>query len=138
MNKYYTPELEEFHVGFEFEFFDPDDKDWTLTKISCQSELCNWTSYDIDYLRVKYLDKEDIERFGFEEMNNNNPNFGKCFKYKQYNLRREMNTGGFLLTLNDLTRTPESYNLYKEIVLFRGMIKNKSEFQRVLKQVGIL
>lgn len=65
-NKYYTPEIEEFHIGFEYEFnvgnttwtkfiFDLDRPDKVLENFKLNPQL----------FRVKYLDKEDIESLGF-------------------------------------------------------------------------
>jgi hypothetical protein len=96
-NKYYTPKIEEFYVGFEFEFHGmttgglamldfskdignpekivvskPDYKVWT-------KEVFTHKYFDIYYrrledveklieagqIRVKYLDREDIESLGW-------------------------------------------------------------------------
>src|SRR5690606_29619740 len=84
--KYYTPEIEEFYVGFEYERFIPKSNS---TEEECWEKL----SMSINYLsleeldneiiekeiRVKYLDKEDIESFGFKHEG------GKLIKnYKDY------------------------------------------------------
>jgi len=77
-NKYYTPDISEFHVGFEYEgitnrdgktylesiicipstFKDLRIDDGTLCGIECKGEVLG--------TRVKYLDKSDIESLGFK------------------------------------------------------------------------
>lgn len=72
-NKYYTPSIEEFHIGFEYEYLGNNlNTEWSKVK-------AEWSDLDImfdDYeheldgkfeelYRVKYLDKEDIESLGF-------------------------------------------------------------------------
>jgi len=57
MEKYYTPEIEEFYVGFECELID-NDKTHKWSPIKCREE----TLYDVQSshynARVKYLDKD--------------------------------------------------------------------------------
>lgn len=133
-NKYYTPTIEEFHVGFEYEakerFTDGtvktkdefDNAKWVksvadaglmyieraLTGKNNDNGLCG--------IRVKFLDKEDIESFGWEKFGNN---------FRKENL--------FLL-----------FNLDKSVVIidgnypkFSGKIKNKSELKKLMQQLGI-
>ena len=78
-NKYYIPNEEEFHLGFECEYYNSYSDRW----ISIILDSSNFTlndldgSFDEDYVlseeytksnkfRVKYLDKEDIESLGFK------------------------------------------------------------------------
>ena len=134
-NNYYTPKLEEFCVGFEGEFYDADDKNWTVFKIKYQSELCNWTSYN-DGIRVKYLDQSDIEDTGFKYTGKSidiwfekegNFDMGTWISYKiqmHYGLH-DKRMSIFALDIND------------EYILFRGIINNKSELKKVLIQLGV-
>ena len=126
-NKYYTPELEEFHVGFEFEsnyvLFQKPNEEWSKCTFSTDN-LWFWDSYVHDAykneFRVKYLDEEDVESLEFK------PD-GKIYKDKWGN------------TI-ELTGYP---NYDCKIVLvyssrkFEGKIKNLSEFKKILKQVGL-
>jgi len=75
-NKYYTPTIEEFHVGFEYEYQDGVDKDnkdvWKKT-ICTKSDFRYLSKTKIkDFRRVKYLDREDIESLGFTCYQNSN------------------------------------------------------------------
>ena len=62
MDKYYTPEIEEFYVGFRFEVLNSGVWDWQnmnasrLQEINFDDNLNNMSKY-----RVKYLDIEDID-----------------------------------------------------------------------------
>lgn len=80
--KYYVPEIEEFCVGFEFEMKNsshPEYFDWELCKARedfsnelNKDYLFEYLSGDLKegYIRVKYLDEQDILDLGFEYTNN--------------------------------------------------------------------
>lgn len=140
-NNYYIPEIEEFHVGFEFEFKDDFDKTWDKTIIKTQSQLCNWTAFDDINKRVKYLDKEDIESLGF--------------KYKETNRIRYWYTSDCFFDMPNspshrcskltLIHDPEYSTISIEGVIssveekiFEGTIKNKSELKKLMKQLNII
>ena len=88
-NKYYTPQIQEFHVGFEYESFErpltpsfafeSEPPEWTKRKVLDinNSEYKGRALYHVSInnryeenaewnknIRVKYLDKEDIKSFG--------------------------------------------------------------------------
>jgi hypothetical protein len=64
--KYYTPSIEEFRVGFEVELLHPDNGIWGKYIIRFDDELSYLRELaDQEELRVKYLDREDIESLGF-------------------------------------------------------------------------
>ena len=85
-DKYYTPEIEEFHVGFEYEQ-KPSFTDGTVkTQEDFDREKWKKRIFKVGYgpyinralygrnrdkgicgIRVKYLDREDIESLGFKE-----------------------------------------------------------------------
>ena len=137
-DKYYTPEIEEFHVGFEFEFYDEDDKDWTVTVIKNQTDLCNWTGLEINK-RVKYLDKEDIESLGWKfnrahlegETQLKFYKDNKCLYYRE----GEHQIGVF--TINPSKCEYYSKHGVDPCMINTVTIKNKSELKRLLKQLGI-
>jgi hypothetical protein len=77
-NKYYTPNIEEFHVGFEFEFYNSNGhfvfeagEGWHKAKWGTCPEFRftdNMQYFIINGLvRVKYLDVRDIESVGVKE-----------------------------------------------------------------------
>lgn len=140
--KYYTPEISEFHFGFEYEIFKPEGIDFGGFK----SEG-GWLGFSIpnpyygfnadrilkenSHVRVKYLDKEDIESLGFEKFVHKN---AKCYKLHNWLLYHFPNNN--VVSLNryalNTIRDSESGNQY-----FRGVIKNKSELKKLIQQLGI-
>lgn len=87
-NKYYTPSIEEFHVGFEFEY-NPEPEGlnfWGEYQIHSTSDFKpvkdgNTIEQDLkkNLFRVKYLSKEDIESLGWKCVEENNYNNDEYF-----------------------------------------------------------
>lgn len=144
-NKYYTPTIEEFHIGFEYEtkegFMDGTVKSkycfynakWIPNLVSETSELAyidrslsgKNTKNGLCGVRFKILDREDIEACGWE-----GDTFSKDFiafhhKDDYYNMALL-----FSLPNEVLIKKNEEY-------LFQGEIKNKSELHRLMKQLKI-
>jgi hypothetical protein len=129
--KYYTPEFHEFHEGFEYQdnFFSTSYFPKTFSFFEVQSPVDRRLfikAIDNKQIRVKYLDREDIESLGFKYDCDNFYNGliytillvnGNVWIYFKQNIGNE--------TIVDKT-------------LFFGKIKNKSELKRVMKQTGIL
>ena len=153
--KYYTPEIEEFHIGFEYQTYmmsnggyiiwdmkdpsmsitkEPDNHMWFTTKFrfSLKGPLDQpYTLEQIrqflteDRIRVKHLDKEDIEILGlqvqitpcgedtedYEDIYQDGAVIGSFFPEDEMNVQ-----------------LMDTY--------FK--VKNKSEFQRLLKQLDLL
>lgn len=152
INKYYTPEIEEFHVGFEYEFHlmgasGKYKKDvWKPFRF----ELLDDDLIDIvdeledGFIRVKYLDREDIESLGFSSSNFINTHFTKEHStYDGYKV--EIQT--FNHERNDKRENKVRIFIFNEFnfknlnvaksQIFIGDIKNKSELKRILKQIGV-
>lgn len=122
-NRYYTPALEEFHIGFEYEQ-KIDQENWKYRLIEGRYDLFDAC---MNISRVKYLDQSDIESFGFEHKQYV-PERNIClnFEYKEWYLNywfgeipnveigRDGYDGGFF-----------------------GKCKNKSELKRILNQLDI-
>lgn len=150
MSKYYTPELEEFYVGFEFEMR-------VVSHRAHQDELireevfmpCVWKAFtnlkdvfNVEYdslgehlkttvpdsVRVKYLDREDIESLGFR-IYQEGSNFYVYLKDNQLTLH---------LNPEYPNKIELRYNHHSwKYGQFLGTIKNKSELKKVLKMLGI-
>lgn len=138
-SKFYTPEIEEFHVGFEYEF---------RTLKGWDKKVMSWNDYpsfagdyigeaiqEGDGIRVKYLDDHDIQiclegdkHFAFvchaeggnDFFKNNN---GDSFIHN-------IHSGKCVITLWDSVRK-------EDYTAFVGIITNKSELKQVFKQIGI-
>jgi hypothetical protein len=134
MEKYYTPELEEFHVGFEYEELDPDyqgqsdGKQWKPIKLSKEgliSIATNW-KYFQEY-RVKTLDREDIESLGFEHYNG--------LIYRKAGTPYELIINFKRKVKDSITIRELIGDKWFELVVFPA--RNKSELKKILKQIGI-
>lgn len=129
-NKYYTPAIEEFCIGFEFEYY--WNEKWERTKLEIND--CIYGEYDNHYsfgqivqnkikTRVKYFDKEDIESLGF--------------KYTTFRKMNVWTYSDFNLYFNERDELV-IWNKNGSIIIFKGTVKNKSEFKIILRQVGII
>ena len=120
-DKYYTPEIEEFYVGFEFEYKDHNgSKRWHKAVIDGETH-----SFKTPYVyetRVKHLDKEDIESLGFKE------NMGQEY----YSMLK----GVTKIAIESLS-PPNFYRMEIEHHIMFFTIKNKSELKKVLKMIGV-
>ncbi len=152
METHYTPTIEEFHPGFEFEckerFLDgtvktlEDFNNSKWVKQTCNSAIMyieralngRNSENGLCGVRVKYLDREGIESLGFE--------LDQCTKdgcvfYKGNLMTKEewcLTFGGKTNPKNYLSITSMKNNPNS----FTGVIKNKSELKRILKQLNIL
>jgi hypothetical protein len=128
-NKYYTPQITEFRIRFEYELEDPITKMW-VKFIFEEDKLWFVKSNNC---RVKYLTKEDIESCGFVNIGSNwfkkekclttsGRNFMTCMLRKWSNL--EVDIYG-------------EYDDKEQQLIFRGNIKNLSELKQILKMIGV-
>ncbi len=139
MSKYYTPEIEEFFVGFEYESkYLPKDEKFYKAEFE-EGSICKM-SKDSEY-RVKHLDREDIESLG-----------GKIIKVRDGGFNAQIYTSDY--SFLDITYDSDTHKIYIEgfyqtkmvakktegydsHTIFQGIIKNKSEFKKLLKQLNI-
>ena len=166
MDKYYTPEIEEFHIGFEFEVEDlmkPDDnlkdingKHWIKSVIDHSAKYDNYDYKSLEQIeqmdmvyvrntfRVKYLCINDFnDLLKCESIVKSKDILEKeCYLIlTNYDVNKS-------LYENDNSISIKFYpdNCYVEIrnhldyshSYFRGTIKNKSELKKLLKQLNIL
>lgn len=139
-NKYYIPEIEEFHIGFEFEL---SIKTWEANKNPIESwqkvilgtksigndlfigDSINRKEIQNTSTRVKYLDKEDIEELGFKYLQN-------IQEIEYYSNNNNDN-----LIYNPLKDYIYLKTEFTNFNIFSGIIKNKSEFKKLLTQLEI-
>ena len=130
-DKYYTPTIEEFHVGFEFESTYLEDYDtWKKEIIDAVDVGYFYSIYIGDAVptefRVKYLDREDIERLGFKQDHNHN-DVGFGYTNGSTRIQHTPHKNSILI-----------YQWGRESDTVSGItIKNKSELKRLLKQLNI-
>ena len=141
--KYYTPELEEFYIGFEY---------YTATHPVSMEEFSPYVKGEFDHntferefnididssgeiikvgvpssIKVKYLDREDLESLGFKPA-------------PEYSDSAYQNQDDYLLYYDQKDNTLEVFVLFayaQDQMIFQGTIKNKSELKKLLKQIGI-
>lgn len=155
--KYYTPEPEEFRLGFQCEVSIEKSHgqyehsiDWYPITIGgkdrysllIEAEFHAKLKLDMNKFRVKYLDKLDIESLGFIQL----PNILNVFKYKEpYNKNSSIKEEWeyWHIALMDNRKYPNTiirnyHGFDDETVLFCGTMKNISELKILLKQLDIL
>lgn len=148
-NLYYTPTIEEFYVGFEYEHLTGFEKEfqpyiYDLAKaclvieresISHNGEIVKMfipaiqACIEEKQCRVKYLDQSDIESLGWELKE-------KSHFIKSTWILRKFEDGLIIYYYNGNLKHPWVYeDEVKE--LFEGTIKNKSELIKLMEQLDI-
>jgi hypothetical protein len=165
--QYYTPKIKEFHVGFEYESFEiplspsfafeSKPPEWVKRKVLdinnsehngralYHVSINNRYEENVDWnknIRVKVLDKEDIEECGFKHVKDNQYIFVKGY----YDDEDDLTGTEYQLTYSGNYLTVEAYVInygkpsmpYKgRDCIFLGKLKNKSEFKKLLSQLEI-
>ena len=154
-NKYYTPSIEEFHVGFEYEIEEPDGS-YTKQELTVRDSLEFIDDHSSEF-RVKYLDIDDIESLGFNTRLEPNLSLGGYDKDASFLFKKTISSlfpqsvglnelyliykGPACRSLIYLTRSRfvgvDEGKILPEVHLFNGYIKNKTELQRILIQLGV-
>lgn len=168
--RYYTPTIDEFYVGFEYQIEDLNDDAVSHTWRDQVFDGEETRTYFVEELgrkemRVKYLDKDDIQSLGFDKFNytynkeknlqaiedENYSHWHRFFESSDADKPAELVLN--LQTINPNKayvyiwwETPEELTVlvntannmkYTSDFIFRGFIKNKSELKKLLKQLGI-
>jgi hypothetical protein len=136
--KYYVPSIEEFHVGFEYEFrtlkaWEKKEVDWNDFP-SYAGDYIGEAISEAEGIRVKYLDSEDIKSLGFDQITDD------CFNLTLKTYRGRVNPElRILLRETVLMYFAIDPDLGEEesFVLFTGTLKNKSELVSQLERCGV-
>lgn len=125
MDKYYTPNVSEFFVGFEFEIF--KNNNWIKSNFNIDNIIpvfarINDKTIISDKIRVKYLDKEDIESLGFKF---------KIDLYVKDNLTLQVHKDSITIKYYD------NFNNEWRTRVEQIIINNKSELVKLFKQLQI-
>lgn len=137
-NLYYTPEISEFNVGFEYErlWLHVEPPMWgkeTFYLNDSHIKLMQYSLGDIEPLaRVKYLDQSDIESLGWKFKDESH------FIKDTWILRKF--DDGLIIYLDYYAGKLKHSWMYEDAVkvLFEGTIKNKSQLKFIMKCLGIL
>ena len=148
-DKYYYPHITEFHVGFEYEQYFEDkwqkriyNDDLYPNPLKGCFGIINKDAITVSIdeliklylIKVKYLDVEDIESFGFERCIPTEEGWFHVFENKislqlQY---LSKNNNKNIIQITQVMFDEPSF------IVFWGTIKNKSELKRILEQIGVL
>lgn|SRR4030042_657368 len=151
-SKYYTPTIEEFHVGFQFDYFASDDS-WETTTYNPLRSKEEEEDYIItlgvvtrmiqhekakEHIRVKYLDREDIESLDWVL------DIDKYIESKYSDEGLLVFTHQYLpyirlfVAIHEYS-TDRSVTISSDTsILFTGNIKNKSRLKSIMDWTGTL
>jgi len=144
-SKYYIPNIDEFFVGFEYE--SKTGINW-LKLVYEGSQVLKSNSYFDDsgceyeaveddlkdsLYRVKYLDKSDIESLGFSMRTTS---YGVYYIKDEYKIDYSWDKKLIISQQNKLIKSDVFEN--EGNILFIGIVKNKSELIKLLKQLNIV
>ena len=125
-NKYYTPKIEEFHVGFEYEAKVKGSIETSYSTFIWHGHNSIVTEFNSSTIRVKYLDREDVEGLGFIPVADewwHKTNIGDNWQILK------ISKNGYQISYGQHEYIDKSKGIFK------GVIKNKSELKRLLKQL---
>lgn len=137
---YYTPSIEEFRVGFIFEFLDNKWKQVRITEDYPVSRIAYYykTGVQNEFIRVKLLDHDDIVAEGWKRETTNQFSIGEFEDLKYYDLVFYEN-GTVDVDCYELQGRDSNRFEYSVPVSVRGIkILNRSELNFLMKRLGII
>jgi hypothetical protein len=150
MSKYYTPEIEEFHVGFRCEekqdSLYAERRKWIVREIKYPHDIqrvsvaLKQPLMDGKHVRVKYLDRADIEELGWEHIPNPKDMITTGGIPEKYEMIKEVRRREieYMLDRGGALKGPYNTHIYKSgRRIFDGHIKNYNELKKLMKQLGI-
>jgi hypothetical protein len=159
-SKYYAPTIEEFHVGFGYEihrgYSEKEDRGGVIEMSNkfVNTIMTNETGFgyiqgciDDKFLRVKYLDQEDIESLGFKFSKKDSLGILRSTYISDPDSivgrildQRDGSTMCWHMKINcfenNVVKIECQMSDANEYTFFEGTIKNKSELKKVLKMIG--
>jgi len=150
MEKYYTPELNEFYEGFEFEIKTVDTKEYIPSTFSMSNmskdikgnaqehAVIYWLKHN--QIRVKYLDKEGVDSLINENYDLKTIEFIEDNVYEFSFNKSGTQYQGFYTYSDRMISFYEDYRMMgneKLDCIFRGGVNNKSELKKLMIQLGI-
>lgn len=156
-NKYYTPDISEFYIGFEYEELfkqewskmirPPKDLpyEWVKLKLDTSHSISRITSkIKQNKVRVKYLDFEDVKKCGFKHINTYINNVSTDFVFEKQmedykifiRLLFDSDRSGETLDRILIMKSKPKLDDYCETI-FDGYIKNISELKKILTMIGV-
>ncbi len=138
-DKYYKPKIEEFYVGFEFQYSKDLNCIWKNEVFKEGRGLTDYVGeIHKDEVRVKCLDEKDIITLGFKKTND----FPDAYHleafvgmYKCYLIILDQVGRVIIKSPNYIRDGSGNYKGF--ITSFSGKIKNKSELKKLMQQLDI-
>ena len=128
--KYYTPTIEDFHKGFEFEWLHNEFVKETFAITTDDDLEIIDDEIREGKIRVKHLDIQDIESLGWEISKiQRNPKTA-CFEKSDSAFR-------FVLEIDINSVKIDAYLDFK-IPMFIGSVKNKSELKKLMQMLNLV
>ena len=149
---YYTPTIEEFHVGFEYEILENWDtyieSSWwpqVYGRNGSNPERLGFVSEStLGNTRVKFLDEQDIKELGWLLQGETpSPFTGRLLKTFKITKVVGFNTGSdYYLETTDSSKIRITLFEYSSYGGGKGevevLVKNKSELKKLMSQLGIV
>ncbi len=133
-NKYYSPGISEFHVGFEFQKMDIDTAQWYNEVLKSLDQKFDDMSLvdniDNEVIRVKCLDRKDIEDFDYKIENIGHwiiEATKKGMPFHKVKAWFHLNCPPVIEVYNDIGN-----------LVYGGICKNKSQFKQILEWTGVI
>lgn len=143
MNRYYTPDIEEFHVGFEYATYWNDNKlrhpfGYWRENIFSQDDLQNAQSWALRLKRgdfkVRFLERSDIESSEWYYKG------GQMIKGGKSYFSNQNNTIGITLRPDFYKDHHSSVHIYElkpeggiRDTIFSGKVKNRTKFKEIIE-----
>jgi len=115
--QYYTPTIDEFHVGFEYEEL---RKDWVKLTYGGFLPKTIGEYLKEGAIRVKHLDRQDIEECGWTQRD-----------HDTYDIE------GYALEFDSEYKTFIYHTGPRHGTVFKGTIRNKSELVKLMQMLNI-
>ncbi len=135
MEKYYTPNMSEFNINFEYEYQENVD-DKYVQEIGLPKYEEHFSDKDITMpvmYRVKYLERQDFENLGFEYIGSAEEfvdNFWLFGIYGLLMIQYNYETKKTIISIEDK-------DINNSVIVFIGTIKNKSFLKTIIKTIHI-
>lgn len=134
--KYYIAKVEDYDSSMGYDFLNTNTGEWT----SVSGGMGNIFFMDrlihnpIGCVRVKYLDKEDIESLGWTPHLNRST---ESYWIKKADISFYLDVNEFYIHIG-MGLLESIKNIKLPRTTFYGTIKNKSELKKIMQQIGIL
>ena len=147
MNKFYVPKIEEFHIGFRYQWYDGlEDKwedetfpnDFVCTTNNGEPDLVELFYSKLKETRVKCLDQNDIEELGWEySPDDSSLSGGYWLDYYYLHVGLDI----YMLRYCNERKTVRinyKHSVYDSDTLFFGEIKNYNKLKDVMEMLKII